>query len=118
MPTYDYVCSNCSKPFEVIRGIRDYDRNPTDECPHCTHLCSLNDRDFSACKFTFSGTAVSSPEYNPGLGQIVKNNYHKSEILKQKNLHEVGNDFGGGEKMQTHFETRKKEEIAKNWEKD
>lgn len=118
MPTYDYCCGKCGEKFEIIRGIKDYDRDPHAECDHCGHLCDSSDRDFSACRFTHIGTAVQNAEYNPGLGQVVKNNYHKSELMKKKNVVEVGNDFGGGEKMQTHFETRKREEIAKNWEKD
>ncbi len=100
-----------------MRGIKDYDRDANSECPHCGYLCGRDDRDFSNCRFTFSGTAVTSAEYNPGLGTVVKNKYHKSEIMKSKGVVEVGNDFGGGDKMQKHFETRKQEEQAKAWEK-
>lgn len=115
MPTYDYSCPNCSKPFSSVKGIKDYDRDPSSHCDHCGHVCGASDRDFSHCKFVFSGTAVTSAEYNPGLGKVVKSKYHKSEIMKQKGLIEIGNDFGSGEKMQTHYDTRKKEEREKRW---
>lgn len=117
MPIYDYSCPECGKSFEAIKGIKDYDLNPHENCPHCSHLCGSSDRDFSRCSFNFTGTSVESAEYNPGLGKIVKNKYHKSEIMKEKGLVEVGNDYSSGDKMQKHFEQRKKEEREKSWEK-
>lgn len=117
MPTYDYLCGGCSKHFEDLKGIKDYDANPSAKCPHCGFVCGSDHRYFGFCNISFTGTAVTSAEYNPGLGQVVKNKYHKTEIMKQKSLVEVGNDFGSGDKMQNHFENRKREERAKAWEK-
>lgn len=61
------------------------------------------------------GTKVKDAEYNPGLGKVIKNDHHKKEILKEKGLVEIGNDFGGGERQQTHFEKRKEEEKEERW---
>lgn len=118
MPTYDYSCSNCGRSFEDIKGIKAYDADPSAACPNCSHVCGPSDRDFSNSKFTFIGTSVQSAEYNPGLGCIVKNKAHKENLLKAKGLHEVGNDFGTSEKMQTHFETKKKEERDRVWKNE
>lgn len=118
MPTYDYRCPACGKPFEDIKGIKAYDADPKASCPHCAHACGPADRDFSNTKLTFIGTSVQSAEYNPGLGCVVKNKAHKEDILRAKGLHEVGNDFGSSDKMQTHFETRKKEELERSWNED
>lgn len=115
MPIYDFVCGGCKKPFEDIKSITEPAAGRFAICPSCAHECCPDDRDYSHSSFNFIGTAVSSPEYNPGLGGVVKNQYHKSELLKKKNLVEVGNDFGSGEKMQKHFETRKIEEREKRW---
>lgn len=117
MPTYDYLCGGCTKHFESVKGIKEYDSNPSAECPHCNFMCRSDHRYFGFCKFSFTGTAVTDAEYNPGLGTVVKNKYHKTEICKAKNLIEVGNDFNSGEKMQSHYETRKREERDKMWEK-
>lgn len=117
MPTYDYICPKCSKPHSDVRGIRDYDRDPSSTCPHCQQRCGSLDRDFSHCRPTFTGTAVVSAEFNPGLGAIVKNKYHKTEIMKRKGVVEVGNDFGGGEKMQKSFDKTRQEARDKAWEK-
>lgn len=32
MPTYDYVCKDCGKPFEAFRKIAERDNA---DCPHC-----------------------------------------------------------------------------------
>ncbi len=33
MPIYDYVCRACGKTFEMLRLVKDADRNL--ECPEC-----------------------------------------------------------------------------------
>lgn len=38
--------------------------------------------------------------------------------MKRMGVQEVGNDFGSSEKMQKHYEKRKKEERIANWKKD
>jgi hypothetical protein len=99
-------------------GIKAYDLDPQRACPKCETVCGPDQRDFSDYKVSFIGTKVMSPEYNPGLGTVVKNKWHKEELMKQKGVVEIGNDFGTGEKQQTHYETRKKEELEANWKKD
>jgi putative FmdB family regulatory protein len=115
-PVYDYLCGKCGSPFEEFRGIKAYDSDASANCPHCSHLCGSGDRDFSRASYSFIGTNVQNAEFNPGLGQVVKSAYHKKEILKEKGLVEVGNDFNSGEKMQTHFDKRKAEEREKRWQ--
>lgn len=117
MPIYDFLCGSCGKHFEDLKGIKAYDLDPSAKCPHCDAMCGSDHRYFGFCKFSFIGTSVQDAEYNPGLGAVVKNQYHQSEICKAKNLVAVGNDFTSGEKMQNHFETRKREERNKAWEK-
>lgn len=115
MPTYNYRCK-CSHKFEDVKGIKAYCEDPHATCPKCEHVCGIEERDYSQNSFTFIGTAVKSAEYNPGLGCIVKDDYHKSELLKKKGLVEVGNDFNGGENMQKDFEKKKQAEKDKKWE--
>ena len=33
MPTYDYVCNDCHKTFELILTLHEHDE--TIKCPHC-----------------------------------------------------------------------------------
>ena len=35
MPTYEYVCEACSKPFEIRATIADYSKGLKPVCPHC-----------------------------------------------------------------------------------
>ena len=34
MPTYEYKCLDCKKPFEVIMSIREYEKGKV-KCPKC-----------------------------------------------------------------------------------
>jgi len=34
MPTYEYRCLNCRKPFEVVMSISDYEKGKV-KCPKC-----------------------------------------------------------------------------------
>jgi putative FmdB family regulatory protein len=34
MPTYEYRCMNCKKPFEVIMSISEYEKGKV-KCPKC-----------------------------------------------------------------------------------
>lgn len=35
MPTYEYLCSGCKKPFEVRASIAEYSKGLKPVCPHC-----------------------------------------------------------------------------------
>lgn len=35
MPTYDYVCGDCGKPFEVRASISEFSKGLKPQCPHC-----------------------------------------------------------------------------------
>ncbi|NIS59535.1 MAG: zinc ribbon domain-containing protein [Proteobacteria bacterium] len=34
MPTYDYICKKCKKPFTAVMTIGEYERGKT-KCPRC-----------------------------------------------------------------------------------
>lgn len=34
MPTYQYICKNCRKRFEIFMSYEEYGSNPV-HCPHC-----------------------------------------------------------------------------------
>lgn len=63
----------------------------------------------------FIGTAVQSPEYNPGLGQVVKNKRHREEIAKEKGLTEVGNEKT--ESIHKHYDNERADKLKKSWDK-
>jgi putative FmdB family regulatory protein len=35
VPTYEYVCQSCGRPFEIRTSIADYAKGLTPRCPHC-----------------------------------------------------------------------------------
>lgn len=45
------------------------------------------------------GTSVFTPEYNPGLGQVVYSQRHKEELCKKMGVVEIGNDYSSPEKI-------------------
>lgn len=111
--TYEYECQNpkCGKRFDVIKSYKDIDVN--ENCPKCGEYAV---RQFVPQKLHITGAKVTHPEFNPGLGCVVKNKYHKQELMKQKGVVEVGNDFGSGEKMNQHFDAIRAEKHRKSWE--
>jgi len=82
-------------------------------CPKCGEYAI---RQFVPTKLHISGASVTHAEYNPGLGCVVKNKRHKEDLMKQKGVVEVGNDFGSGEKMNVHFDKGREEKFKKRWE--
>lgn len=81
---YAYRCTECSHDFDVIKSHTEY-KTP-ENCPKCSIVAQK--------VFTIPQLLVKNeePEYNPGLGCIVKNSAHRKEIAKHKGLIEVGNE--------------------------
>ena len=73
-------------------------------------------RQFVPSKLHITGAKVTHPEYNPGLGCVVKNKRHKEDLMKRKGLVEVGNDFRSGADMQKTFDQARAEKREKSWE--
>lgn len=85
MPTYDYRCETHGEYDEIV-SIKEY--TGKDPCPKCGVVGSR----IISSKIHFIGASVESPEYNPGLGCVVKNKKDREEICKQRGLVEIGNE--------------------------
>ncbi len=109
--TYEYQCIKCDLTFDVAKSHKEMDTNE-----FCEQCGAPADRVKFPRNVYFSGTSVEHAEYNPGLGQVVKNKYHREELAKRKNLVEVGNDYKTGESMQTKFDTAREEKLKKRYE--
>lgn len=109
--TYAYKCTECAHAFDVIKSVKDIDVN--EFCPRCE---SPAERQFVPSRVYFSGTEVTNPEWNPGLGAVVKSKRHREELAKRKGLIEVGNDFGSGKKMEQKFESDRAAKREKEWD--
>lgn len=83
--TYEYFCKLCNKTFDVIKSVKDFDRSET--CGDCGEFAH---RRFVPEYVSFLNTKVEHPEYNPGLGCVVRNKKHRAEIAKSRGLVEVG----------------------------
>lgn len=108
---YPYYCEHCEVEFDVTKSMHDSGR-----VEHCYH-CGKEARRVYTASHHILGTAVQHAEYNPGLGQVVKNKRHREELCKRKNLIEVGNDLSA-EKMHKHYDSVREEKIRKSWEQD
>lgn len=108
---YVYNCEPCKASYEVIKRASEIER--PEPCPSCQ---GFGVREFVPRNLYFNKTQVTHAEYNPGLGCVVENAHHKSEILKQRGLVEVGNDYGSGEKQQATFEQARTEKREREWD--
>lgn len=79
-------------------------------CPKCKNPAA---RIFIPRSLLFSGTKVESPEYNPGLGCIIKNAAHRKEVAKQKGLIEVGSEKP--ETLHKMYDRAREEKFEKAW---
>lgn len=85
--TYEYKCVKCESVFDVIKSIADFDRNE-----FCEPCGAPAERQFTP-RVHIHGASVEHAEYNPGLGQVVKNRKHRAEVAKRLGLEEIGNDY-------------------------
>jgi predicted nucleic acid-binding Zn ribbon protein len=120
MPTYEFFCTPCGENFEEVQpmgahkrqALRDIKRvERTAKCPTCKTVSK--DRLFSHQVY-FVGARVESPEYNPALGQVVKNSKHRKDLAKEKGLIEIGNE--PVEKIHKKFDSDRAEKLKKAWE--
>lgn len=85
--TYLYACAKCDVEFDVVKSVKDIDRE--EKCESCGNVC---ERQFSA-NVHFIGTSVESPEFNHGLGMVIKNKKHRADEAKARGLVEIGNEL-------------------------
>lgn len=85
MPYYDYQCPICKHETEIVKKISEYDS--PEQCPKCYNEM---DRLISAGHFLYA--SVEEAEFNHGLGCVVKNRKHRTELAKRKGFTEVGNE--------------------------
>lgn len=108
MPIYDFNCVKCDAEFEVVQRITEY--NGRAKCPTCKNISK--ERILKGIHFI--GAAVESPEYNPALGQVVKNSKHRKDLAKEKGLIEIGNE--PTEKIHKKFEADREAKRKKRWD--
>lgn len=81
-----------------------------ESCPKCGRIAK---RDFVPHFICFTGTKVEHPEFNPGLGCIVRNSAHRKELCKERRLEEVGTE--PPEKLHSHFAKVREEKREQAW---
>jgi putative FmdB family regulatory protein len=104
---YSYECEKCDEEHEIVKPAEHYNR--PEACPRCGF--SLN-KIFST--FQFFGAKNEDPEYNHGLGQVIKNKRERKEIAKQKGLIEVGNE--SVESLHKHATLSRQEKLKRSWD--
>lgn len=105
---YEYRCGKCRDAFDVIKSVAEMERE--ERCPHCQVPAV---RAFAPRAVYFNGAKVEHPEYNPGLGCIVRNSSHRKEIAKQRGLEEVGSE--PVENIHKKFEQDRAERVERAW---
>lgn len=108
--TYAYRCGGCSHQFDVIKSVKDMER--PEKCARCGTEAT---REFVPRRTFLNKTAVQHAEYNPGLGCVVNNSYHRSEICKARGLEEIGSE--PVENLHKTYEKKRKEMRQEAWAK-
>ena len=110
MPTYLYKCDLCLTNVDIIKPMSESSRDEYCQRENCTNRLT---RMYTSPHII--GASVTSPEYNPGLGCVVKNKAHKEDILKQRGLVEIGKDFKSPENQHKHFDKKREELREERW---
>lgn len=92
-----------------------------EEPEQCSRCQTLGSRRFLPARVFFTKTAVTHAEYNPGLGKVIQNQAHLKDVLAEhhdktgKQIVEVGNDYGSGQKMTSTFNTERTRRKEEEW---
>ena len=78
MPMYEYFCEDCMREWEAYHIVEE--RN-NERC-RCGKPAGRT--------FHLSAKPVIYDYYSEGLGEFITGPRHKSEVMKRKNLSEVG----------------------------
>lgn len=105
---YEYSCPKCAAIFDVVKSVHEMDR--VERCEKCD---SVSIRNFIPRIAHFIGTKVEHPEYNPGLGCIVRNKDHRKELCKLKGVQEIGNE--SPEKLHKYYDKAREEKREQAW---
>lgn len=108
---YEYRCEN-SHAFDVVKPVSEMTRD--EACPTCG-LASV--RAFVPSKVHFTKTKVTHAEYNPGLGAVVKNERHRLDLAKRKNLIPIGNDYKTPDSIHKESDTTRETRREERYER-
>lgn len=106
---YEFKCNECGKVFDEVRKVAQMNEPAT--CP-CGGLAS---RQFAPGRIHLFGTSVEHPEFNHGLGMVIKNKKHRKDEARARGMEEIGNEKT--ESIHKHDEQALKEKLRRNWEK-
>lgn len=109
MPTYPWSCEKCDIEFDTVEKMSEYSGKA--DCPGCSNPAT---RIWTTPQIL--GASVESPDYNPGLGCVVKNKRHREQIAKSRGLEEVGSE--PTDKIHKHFDSQRAEKSRKRWERE
>lgn len=106
--TYEYRCDQCKVAFDVIKSAKEMDA--PENCAQCG---TISTRQFVPSRVYFNNTKVHHPEYNPGLGAIVRDPNHRKELAKIKGVEEVGNE--SIESLHKHHDKKREDNRESAW---
>lgn len=78
MPVYDYYCDDCGLEWEEYNDVRNRDN---EKC-----ACGLP----AKRKFQLNARPIVLEYYSEGLGAYITGPKQKSQVMKEKNVSEVG----------------------------
>lgn len=106
---YPHDCPKCQKEFEIIKSVKDFDRD--EFCPDCGSLGIKT----IARRQSFIGAADwDTRHYNPALGMVVRSNKEAQKIARERGLVEIGNE--NVDKIHRTFDTEREKKISTRYD--
>lgn len=108
MPLYDYCCEKCDANHEVIKPMSEHKRQ--EPCPACGNVMQR----LYSTQVQFMNTKVKDAEYYHAFGKVIKNDYHRSEEMKRRNVIEIGSEKP--DRVREHTERYRKAKLSRDYE--
>lgn len=89
MPTYSYICSDCSSDFELFFYIKDYQEQP--RCPNCES--KKTNRAYTKDAITQSTSVKKSDSELKTIGDLAMRNAERMSDDEKISLHQKHNSY-------------------------
>jgi len=106
---YPHECSGCQKEFEIIKSVKDFERD--EFCPDCG---AVGIKTIAKRQSFFGATDWDTRHYNPALGMVVRSNKEAQKIARERGMVEIGNE--NVEKIHRTFDIDREKKISTRYD--
>lgn len=112
MPTYTYVCPNCTKRQEAVRRIAE-----RDDCPKCNRCYGPTERRITATMVSvFSPYRAIAADKETGERPLIRSKAEHEAFLRRNGYEEVGTDKSMAPPSYEEFQHRRAQKLKEEAE--